>query len=252
VYAEDSFGGFLPQAGTATYVRWPTNASGRPRARERPGRVHGVRPDARQGHRHGATARRPGRRWSPRSTTPRSSGSPPTPASCARWSRATSSGRHHRHRLADGRDPRTRPRPARASWRRGRSSSLKRETPGPFASAASGLGADPAPVGGRARPAGHLTGRRPPARSAAVGTTASRWCADGNGSCSDRPTSWATRAAVATARSLLPCPAPCSTSGWPRETWSRRAQVLGVLEADEDGLSLKARFAGTVRPPWVP
>ena len=24
VYAEDSFGGFLPQAGTATYVQWPT------------------------------------------------------------------------------------------------------------------------------------------------------------------------------------------------------------------------------------
>ena len=37
VYAEDSFGGFLPQAGTATYVRWPdggveAQAPGRPRA----------------------------------------------------------------------------------------------------------------------------------------------------------------------------------------------------------------------------
>ena len=75
VYAEDSFGGFLPQAGTATYVQWPERRAGGPGPRERPGRVHGVRPDARQGDRPRARPRgAPGRRWSPRSTTPRSSG----------------------------------------------------------------------------------------------------------------------------------------------------------------------------------
>ena len=37
------------------------------------------------------TARPPGAAWSPPSTTPRSSASPPTPASCGRWSPATSS-----------------------------------------------------------------------------------------------------------------------------------------------------------------
>ena len=51
VYAEDSFGGFLPQAGTATYVRWPEGRARRPGAREWSGRVDGVRPDARQGGR---------------------------------------------------------------------------------------------------------------------------------------------------------------------------------------------------------
>ena len=40
----------------------------------------------------GPTASRPGGRWSRRSTTPRSSGSPPTPVSCGRSPRATSSG----------------------------------------------------------------------------------------------------------------------------------------------------------------
>ena len=56
VYAEDSFNGFLPQAGTATLVRWPRLRRRRPEcgrrgARERPGRLHVLRPDAGQGHR---------------------------------------------------------------------------------------------------------------------------------------------------------------------------------------------------------
>ena len=63
VYAEDSFNGFLPQAGTATLVRWPRfrdtrwrsllnhRRARRPRPGERPGRLHVVRPDARQGDR---------------------------------------------------------------------------------------------------------------------------------------------------------------------------------------------------------
>ncbi len=53
VYAEDSFGGFLPQAG---HGRPGALADGRrhprrPGAGERSGRQHGVRPDARQGDR---------------------------------------------------------------------------------------------------------------------------------------------------------------------------------------------------------
>ena len=97
VYAEDSFGGFLP-AGRAHGDRrcaWPaTRASrGRPRrSSSRAGRQHVLRPDARQGDRPRARPRgRPRAPWSPRSTRPRSSGSPPTSASCARWPRATSS-----------------------------------------------------------------------------------------------------------------------------------------------------------------
>ena len=68
-------------------VRWPGAASAST-TRSSAGRScqHVVRPDAGQGHR---PRRRPrgarAGRWSPRSTTPRSSGSPPTPASCARW-----------------------------------------------------------------------------------------------------------------------------------------------------------------------
>ena len=78
VYAEDAFGGFLPQAGTATYVRVAPRRRrpGGPGARERAGRVHGVRPDARQGDRPRRRTRekRPASGWSPRSTTPPSSG----------------------------------------------------------------------------------------------------------------------------------------------------------------------------------
>ena len=53
VYAEDSFGGFLPQAGTATCVRWPRGAASRVDQALEGGQVvsHGVRPDARQGDR---------------------------------------------------------------------------------------------------------------------------------------------------------------------------------------------------------
>ena len=51
IYAEDSFGGFLPQAGTATIVRWPEPRAGRRSPRERAGRLHGVRPHAGQGDR---------------------------------------------------------------------------------------------------------------------------------------------------------------------------------------------------------
>ena len=71
VYAEDSFGGFLPQAGATSIVRWPRGRPGRPRPRARAGRVDGVRPDARQGDQPTAPTARPrAGRWSPPSTGP--------------------------------------------------------------------------------------------------------------------------------------------------------------------------------------
>ena len=75
-----------------TFVRWPARRPGRPGARDRAGRQHVVRPDARQGHRpRRRTARRPAGRWSPPSTTPRSSGSPRTRVPARAGRRATSS-----------------------------------------------------------------------------------------------------------------------------------------------------------------
>ncbi len=58
VYAEDSFDGFLPQAGSDVdrcgwRPRQVTTVPGRPRPRVRAGRQHQLRPDARQGDRLG-------------------------------------------------------------------------------------------------------------------------------------------------------------------------------------------------------
>ena len=67
-------------------------ARGRPRARARAGRQHVVRPDARQGDRPRRRPRgRPAGAGRRARRAPRSSASPPTPASCGRWRRATSS-----------------------------------------------------------------------------------------------------------------------------------------------------------------
>ena len=75
VYAEDSFGGFLPQAGTADAGALADAACASTR-RSRAARSVSTSYDPMLGKviAHGPTARRPGRRWSPRSTTPRSSG----------------------------------------------------------------------------------------------------------------------------------------------------------------------------------
>ena len=101
VYAEDSFGGFLPQAGTATYVQWPERRARRPGPRERPGRVHGVRPDARQGDRP-RTRPRVGpagtRRRARRHRDPRAHHQRRLPAHPGRERRVPR--RDHRHRVA--------------------------------------------------------------------------------------------------------------------------------------------------------
>ncbi len=113
VYAEDSFGGFLPQAGTATIVRWPDSGEGRCGPRERTGRLDVVRPDARQGDRA---------RPQPGVRAPRAGGGPGrhrragvhhqrrVPAGARRFRRVP--GRDHRHGLArPRRAPDTRRRP---------------------------------------------------------------------------------------------------------------------------------------------
>ncbi len=93
VYAEDSVRR-LPAAGRRrpTVVALAERAPGST-TRSRRGQVVSTSYDPMLGKVivHGPTARRPAARWSPRSTTPRSSGSPPTSASCAPWPPATSS-----------------------------------------------------------------------------------------------------------------------------------------------------------------
>ena len=107
VYAEDSFGGFLPQAGTADLVALADRGPRRPGAGERPGRQHVVRPDARQGDRPrprprdgpacaGRGARRDGH--------PRAHHQHRVPARAGRERGVPA--RHHRHRLARHRDGR--------------------------------------------------------------------------------------------------------------------------------------------------
>ena len=101
VYAEDSFGGFLPQAGTATLVRWPAGARVDHAPREWAGGVHVVRPHARQGDRP-----RPGPRVGPSSPrrSARRDGDPRLhhqrrlPAGAGRLRPVPR--RHDRHRLA--------------------------------------------------------------------------------------------------------------------------------------------------------
>ncbi len=72
VYAEDSFGGFLPQAGTTSLVRWPAGEGVRVDHALEPGQVVST-PTTRCWARSsptGPTARPLAGRWSPPSTTP--------------------------------------------------------------------------------------------------------------------------------------------------------------------------------------
>ena len=123
VYAEDAFGGFLPQAGTTSIVRWPAERPRRPRPRAEPGREHRLRPDARQGRRPRARprVRTPGAgAGARRHRDPRSHHQRRLPA-CPRGLRRVPRP-PHRHRLARRRRPRRRGADAR---RRGAAHALR-------------------------------------------------------------------------------------------------------------------------------
>ena len=101
VYAEDSFNGFLPQAGTATHVQWPGNVRVDQALEVRAGRVHGVRPDARQGgrvRRHPRGGAAQARRRTRRDRDPRAHHQCRLPAHAGGQRRVPR--RDHRHRVA--------------------------------------------------------------------------------------------------------------------------------------------------------
>ncbi len=244
--------GFLPQAGTASIVRWPDDREHprRPRPRERPGRRHQLRPDARQDR--GARARPRGR--------------PPAAGAGARAHRhprpdhqrrlpARAGGqrrlprRHHRHRLArHGRDREAERR--RAAHRRGlgvgdahgqrhRAPVRRRRLALRRSGRTHHRRARPA---GRRRPRGRHRRRRAGACSSPPPTTRCGWsstappttrrstpnpaswtssCA-ASASSSPSPTGWPAPPRSVTARSPRRCPARCSTSGSRSATrWSR-------------------------------
>ena len=118
VYAEDAFNGFLPQAGTATFVHWSGPGAQRRGPGQRADRRHVVRPDARQGHRARTDPRgraQEARRRARRHRRDRPDHQHRLPARAGRERRVPR--RRHRHRLA-------RPQPGRRTpsrRRRGRS-----------------------------------------------------------------------------------------------------------------------------------
>ena len=257
----------------------PTRRPGRPGAGERAGRQHVVRPDARQGDRprsrpRGGPAgagRGPRRHRDPRAHHQRR-----VPARAGRERRVPR--RHHRHRLAG---PRTRSRRRDADLARifaawvARDARRRSDTGHPFAADGWRLGRGPGPDPGRAGPRGASVDRARGHRRrrpgpAGLGRATTCWRSTSTVAASAAvvnvaaarrrgraprpavrlragPTSSPTTApASATARSPRRCRAPCSTSGSPRGTRSRRASVLGVMEAMKMELALKAPFAGTV------
>ena len=250
VYAEDSFHGFLPQAGTATVVQWP-EAVRVDHALES-GQTVSTAYDPMLGKiiAFGST-REDARRRLVRALDDTAILGLTTNAGFLRTLVASDEFRDATIDTAwlDRNEvPEPDPGPARelAAWAAYRA---ERESAGPFASDGFRLGSDPAPVvieldepvvlrtSSRAVRAGQLgaprRGRgRPPGPAVRLRPAPTRWPTAGSPS--------------ATVRSRRRCPAPSSTSGWPRARAVEEGQVLGVVEAMKMELSLKAPFAGTV------
>jgi 3-methylcrotonyl-CoA carboxylase alpha subunit/acetyl-CoA/propionyl-CoA carboxylase biotin carboxyl carrier protein len=248
VYAEDSFGGFLPQAGTATYVQWPTGV--RVDAALESGQVVSTAYDPMLGKviAHGAT-REEARQALVAALDETAILGLTTNAGFLRALVASDEFRDatidtawlDRHEV-----PAPDPAPARelAAWE---VFLRKREDAGPFASDGFRLGADPAPVVVELDQPVTLT--VPPATRpvAAVRHDRVEVVLHGQRFVFARPDVMGDHgAAVADGALTAPMPGTVLDVRVAQGDPVEEGQVLGVLEAMKMELSLKAPFAGTV------
>ena len=281
VYAEDAFNGFLPQAGTATFVHWSDLGAQRRGPRQRADRRHVVRPDARQGHRaRPDPGGRPqeARRRPRRHRRDRPDHQHRLPARARRERRVP---RRRRSTPAGSTATRTASTFPTTTWPRcsppGWSPRTSRATTARSASATAG--ARPAR---RLRSTVELDDRWLVSASEVSGPTgdpqrrpdrpaAGRWSGSRSTGSSSRPSWWSrrtssrwrtaatpagspgrTRSAPAPdrVRRTAPCSRRCRAPCWPSTCREGDAveegQRLGVLEAMKMELALRAPFAGTV------
>jgi len=248
VYAEDSFGGFLPQAGTATYVRWPEGV--RVDHALESGQVVSTAYDPMLGKvvAHGAT-REEARQALVAALDDTAILGLTTNAGFLRTLVASDEFRDatidtawlDRH---DVTPPDPAPARALAAWE---VFLRDREETGPFASDGFRVGADPAPVVVELDERVTLT--VPPARRAVAAVRHDRVEVVHHGQrfVFDRPDVMGDHAA-AVADGALTAPMPGTVLDVRVAEGDRveEGQVLGVLEAMKMELSLKAPFAGTV------
>jgi acetyl-CoA/propionyl-CoA carboxylase biotin carboxyl carrier protein len=248
VYAEDSFGGFLPQAGTATYVRWPTGV--RVDHALESGQVVSTAYDPMLGKivTHAAT-REDARQALVAALDDTAILGLTTNAG---FLRTLVAGGEFRDATIDtawlDRNEVTPPDPAPARELAAWEVFLRdREVTGPFASDGFRLGADPAPVVVELDEPVTLTVQPPARPAAAVRHDRVEVVHQGQRFVFDRPDVMADHA-VALADGALTAPMPGTVLDVRVAEGDAvdEGQVLGVLEAMKMELSLKAPFAGIV------